>query len=103
MVSTIRTVAVILNNKYITVNYTGTTTICSTVDSGIKSSAGLGLGLCGAGETSLSEWSEEEEGGGSEPLLDHDQDSTGYATDDPALDHASMMNDTGLTDAEGWS
>ena len=57
----------------------------------------------GNGETSLSEWSEEEEGGASEPLLDHDQDSTGYTTDDPALEHASMMNDTGLTDAEGKS
>lgn len=65
-------------------------------------STGLGgkLGL-GAGEPSLSEWSEEEDGNASEPLLDQDQDSTGYTTDDPALDQASMMNDTGLTDAEG--
>ncbi|XP_050427048.1 Ca(2+)/calmodulin-responsive adenylate cyclase isoform X2 [Adelges cooleyi] len=46
---------------------------------------------------SESEWSDEEEV--SEPLLD--KDSTGYTTDDPALENISIMNDTGLTDAEG--
>ncbi|XP_050528541.1 Ca(2+)/calmodulin-responsive adenylate cyclase-like isoform X2 [Daktulosphaira vitifoliae] len=46
---------------------------------------------------SESEWSDEEEA--SEPLLD--KDSTGYTTDDPALENISIMNDTGLTDAEG--
>lgn len=52
-------------------------------------------------ETSQSEWSEDDdEGGASEPLLD--QESTaGYTTDDAALEHASVMNEAGLTDAEG--
>lgn len=54
---------------------------------------------------SQSEWSDEEEeddeeGGASEPLL-NDRESTGYTTDDPALENISMMNETGLTDAEG--
>nr|CAD7592707.1 unnamed protein product [Timema genevievae] len=52
------------------------------------------------GETSQSEWSEEEEGAASEPLL-ADRESTGYTTDDPALENISMLNETGLTDAEG--
>ncbi|KAK8747823.1 hypothetical protein OTU49_016629, partial [Cherax quadricarinatus] len=51
------------------------------------------------GETSQSEWSEDDDGAASEPLLD--QESTGYTTDDPALEQVSMMNDAGLTDAEG--
>lgn len=51
-------------------------------------------------EGSQSEWSEDEEGGASEPLL-NDRESTGYTTDDPALENISMMNETGLTDAEG--
>lgn len=52
------------------------------------------------GEGSQSEWSEDEEGGASEPLL-NDRESTGYTTDDPALENISMLNETGLTDAEG--
>jgi adenylate cyclase 1 len=59
------------------------------------------------GETSQSEWSEEDdddddEGAASEPLL-ADRESTGYTTDDPALENVSMLNETGLTDAEGKS
>lgn len=53
-------------------------------------------------EGSQSEWSEDEEGGASEPLL-NDRESTGYTTDDPALENVSMINETGLTDAEGIS
>lgn len=53
-------------------------------------------------EGSQSEWSEDEEGGASEPLL-NDRESTGYTTDDPALENISMLNETGLTDAEGKS
>ncbi|CAG9862342.1 unnamed protein product [Phyllotreta striolata] len=51
-------------------------------------------------EGSPSEWSEDEDGGASEPLL-NDRESTGYTTDDPALENISMINETGLTDAEG--
>lgn len=51
-------------------------------------------------EGSVSEWSEDEDGGASEPLL-NDRESTGYTTDDPALENISMINETGLTDAEG--
>lgn len=53
---------------------------------------------------SQSEWSDDddEEGAASEPLLaGGDRESTGYMTDDPALENISMMNDAGLTDAEG--
>ncbi|KAF6213786.1 hypothetical protein GE061_011508 [Apolygus lucorum] len=50
-----------------------------------------------AGEAS--EWSDEE--AASEPLLGCDRESTGYTTDDPALDNISMVHETGLTDAEG--
>lgn len=53
-----------------------------------------------ANEGSQSEWSEDEEGGASEPLL-NDRESTGYTTDDPALENISMIHETGLTDAEG--
>jgi len=49
---------------------------------------------------SVSEWSEDEDGGASEPLL-NDRESTGYTTDDPALENISMINEAGLTDAEG--
>lgn len=56
-----------------------------------------------AAETSQSEWSEDDdEGAASEPLL-ADRESTGYTTDDPALENVSMLNETGLTDAEGNS
>ncbi|XP_044753181.1 Ca(2+)/calmodulin-responsive adenylate cyclase-like isoform X3 [Coccinella septempunctata] len=48
---------------------------------------------------SQSEWSEDDEAGASEPLL-NDRESTGYTTDDPALENISMLNETGLTDAE---
>lgn len=51
-------------------------------------------------EGSQSEWSEDEEGGASEPLL-NDRESTGYTTDDPALENISMIHEAGLTDAEG--
>ncbi|KAF7269307.1 hypothetical protein GWI33_017656 [Rhynchophorus ferrugineus] len=51
-------------------------------------------------EGSVSEWSEDEDGGASEPLL-NDRESTGYTTDDPALENISMINEAGLTDAEG--
>nr|XP_022918465.1 Ca(2+)/calmodulin-responsive adenylate cyclase isoform X6 [Onthophagus taurus] len=52
-------------------------------------------------ENSQSEWSEDDEAeGASEPLL-NDRESTGYTTDDPALENISMINETGLTDAEG--
>ncbi|KAH1009575.1 hypothetical protein HUJ04_001908 [Dendroctonus ponderosae] len=53
-----------------------------------------------APEGSVSEWSEDEDGGASEPLL-NDRESTGYTTDDPALENISMINEAGLTDAEG--
>lgn len=52
---------------------------------------------------SQSEWSEEEEeeeNAASEPLL-ADRESTGYTTDDAALENVSMLNEAGLTDAEG--
>lgn len=55
-----------------------------------------------AAEGSQSEWSEDEDGGASEPLL-NDRESTGYTTDDPALENISMIHETGLTDAEGRS
>lgn len=48
-----------------------------------------------------SEWSDEE-AAVSEPLL-ADRDSTGYTTDDPALENISMIHEAGLTDAEGRS
>lgn len=57
-------------------------------------------GAATAGDCSASEWSEDEDGGASEPLL-NDRESTGYTTDDPALENVSMLNETGLTDAEG--
>lgn len=55
-----------------------------------------------AGEGSQSEWSEDEDAGASEPLL-NDRESTGYTTDDPALENISMLNETGLTDCEGMN
>ena len=65
--------------------------------SGHCTQSGINIG----GETSQSEWSEEDEdGAASEPLL-ADRESTGYTTDDPALENISMLNETGLTDAEG--
>ncbi|XP_018324756.1 Ca(2+)/calmodulin-responsive adenylate cyclase isoform X3 [Agrilus planipennis] len=51
-------------------------------------------------EGSQSEWSEDEDGGVSELLL-NDRESTGYTTDDPALENISMIHEAGLTDAEG--
>lgn len=50
------------------------------------------------GQRYESEWSEEE--AASEPLL-ADRESTGYTTDDPALENISVLHDHGLTDAEG--
>ncbi|KAL1138219.1 hypothetical protein AAG570_009910, partial [Ranatra chinensis] len=50
--------------------------------------------------TDQSEWSDEDENAASEPLL-ADRESTGYTTDDPALENISMIHETGLTDAEG--
>lgn len=55
-------------------------------------------GCIGTGDQS--EWSDEE--AASEPLLG-DRESTGYTTDDPALENISMIHETGLTDAEGKS
>uniref|UniRef100_A0A023F2N2 adenylate cyclase n=4 Tax=Triatominae TaxID=70999 RepID=A0A023F2N2_TRIIF len=52
----------------------------------------------GIGAGDQSEWSDEE--AASEPLLG-DRESTGYTTDDPALENISMIHETGLTDAEG--
>lgn len=34
-------------------------------------------------------------------MSDRDAESTGYTTDDPALENISVLNDAGLTDAEG--
>lgn len=62
---------------------------------------GLQENALAAAEGSQSEWSEDEDGGASEPLL-NDRESTGYTTDDPALENISMINETGLTDAEGF-
>lgn len=59
-----------------------------------------GVASQGQNEGSQSEWSEDEEGGASEPLL-NDRESTGYTTDDPALENISMIHEAGLTDAEG--
>uniref|UniRef100_A0A1B6CEQ7 adenylate cyclase n=1 Tax=Clastoptera arizonana TaxID=38151 RepID=A0A1B6CEQ7_9HEMI len=50
-------------------------------------------------ENSTSEWSDDDENAASEPLL-ADRDSTGYTTDDPALENISMIHEAGLTDAE---
>lgn len=71
---------------------------------------GLFASNVAGGETSQSEWSEDDdeedededddENAASEPLL-NDRESTGYTTDDPALENVSMLNETGLTDAEG--
>uniref|UniRef100_A0A8D8T3X0 adenylate cyclase n=1 Tax=Cacopsylla melanoneura TaxID=428564 RepID=A0A8D8T3X0_9HEMI len=63
-----------------------------------KTSALAGVGVGGGCETSSqSEWSDED---ASEPLL-VDNQSTGYTTDDPALENLSIVHDAGLTDAEG--
>ncbi|KAB7507476.1 Adenylate cyclase, germination specific, partial [Armadillidium nasatum] len=51
-------------------------------------------------ETSQSEWSEDDDGAASEPLLDRES-TGGYTTDDAALEQVSVMNEAGLTDAEG--
>lgn len=48
---------------------------------------------------SQSEWSDEDESEHGD--VDEDQESTGYATDDPALDNISVTNENGLTDCEG--
>ncbi|XP_066145642.1 adenylate cyclase type 1 isoform X2 [Euwallacea fornicatus] len=66
-----------------------------TQDNPVSSTAALATA-----EGSVSEWSEDEDGGASEPLL-NDRESTGYTTDDPALENVSMINEAGLTDAEG--
>jgi adenylate cyclase 1 len=62
----------------------------------LKISASTSQNLLEANMESQSEWSEDEckdEGGGCE--------STGYITDDPALENLSLLNEAGLTDAEG--
>ncbi|KAI5710816.1 hypothetical protein M8J75_011638 [Diaphorina citri] len=59
--------------------------------------AGVGVGGGGCETSSQSEWSDEDP---SEPLL-VDNQSTGYTTDDPALENLSIVHDAGLTDAEG--
>lgn len=65
-----------------------------------KTSALAGVdigGGIGCETSSQSEWSDED---ASEPLL-VDNQSTGYTTDDPALENLSIVHDAGLTDAEG--
>lgn len=70
------------------------------IENVILESESHGGGAATAADCSASEWSEDEDGGASEPLL-NDRESTGYTTDDPALENVSMLNETGLTDAEG--
>lgn len=62
-----------------------------------KTSALAGVDIGGIETSSQSEWSDEDP---SEPLL-VDNQSTGYTTDDPALENLSLVHDAGLTDAEG--
>jgi adenylate cyclase 1 len=62
----------------------------------LKISASTSQNLLETNMESQSEWSEDEgkdEGGGCE--------STGYITDDPGLENLSLLNEAGLTDAEG--
>lgn len=62
----------------------------------LKMSASTSQNLLEANMESQSEWSEDEckdDGAGCE--------STGYITDDPALENLSLLNEAGLTDAEG--
>lgn len=62
----------------------------------IKLSESASGNLLESNMESQSEWSEDEcrdDGAGCE--------STGYITDDPALENLSLLNEAGLTDAEG--
>lgn len=62
----------------------------------LKFSASTSQNLLETNMESQSEWSEDEcrdEAGGCE--------SAGYITDDPALENLSLLNEAGLTDAEG--
>lgn len=53
---------------------------------------------------SQSEWSDDDDSDGANRNNDGgDEESTGYVTDDPALDNMSVTNEHGLTDAEGIS
>lgn len=55
-----------------------------------------------ADEVSQSEWSDDDDSDGVNRNNDGgDEESTGYVTDDPALDNMSVTNEHGLTDAEG--
>jgi len=50
---------------------------------------------------SQSEWSDDDESEEDQQEVEADLESTGYATDDPALETMSVTNENGLTDAEG--
>lgn len=68
---------------------------CFSTDN-LKFSASTSQNLLETNMESQSEWSEDEcrdEAGGCE--------SAGYITDDPALENLSLLNEAGLTDAEG--
>ncbi|XP_065567716.1 Ca(2+)/calmodulin-responsive adenylate cyclase-like isoform X2 [Artemia franciscana] len=53
-------------------------------------------------ETSQSEWSDDDSDADRSPLLASDQsDSNGYTSDEQGLEYASVLNENGLTDAEG--
>lgn len=65
-------------------------------DENLKFSASTSQNLLETNMESQSEWSEDEcrdEAGGCE--------SAGYITDDPGLENLSLLNEAGLTDAEG--
>uniref|UniRef100_T1J6T7 adenylate cyclase n=1 Tax=Strigamia maritima TaxID=126957 RepID=T1J6T7_STRMM len=64
------------------------------LDSDFDKTPGRSKGAAEFGETESSEDEAHEE----EPLL---EEEPGYAIDDPTLDNASMLNEAGLTDAEG--
>jgi hypothetical protein len=66
------------------------------IDENLKFSASTSQNMLETNMESQSEWSEDEcrdEAGGCE--------STGYITDDPGLENLSLLNEAGLTDAEG--
>jgi len=57
--------------------------------------------LAAAGETSQEEWSEDDEGARGGYTTDEGGRGGGYTTDEGGMDHLSMANECGLTDAEG--
>jgi len=74
------------------------------VEETAESVAALAVMMSEQAKGNQSEWSEDddEENAASEPLL-NDRESTGYTTDDGLLENVSMLNEAGLTDAEGTS